>query len=549
MELIAQSTKQTYKYDIEDSIKHKTLYKNYEYFDDYSYSTSDKIGLYIRKNKDKYEIIFFQEDGPKTKEALVNMIRWRLSGKSDEVGHKGGGNKRNLYGFNADKFTIFMRNNDTVFRCGAYPNKMLKFANENLGPHGETVFRAKIDSNEYISWPESEDLDEMPSWYSVLYEKILNESCFKPNYMIKLELNKLPKEYSNEMEWSEYINQVRAKQYKIDIHLKNEILGMDEYKTYENIDLVGDGSKEHNIIVGLYLNGDVFYLKVKDKYISIDTPTNGPLEDMTGLVHWGDIDMYIMTDKYFNKQLKEFNNNCENKSKADDFYGVYLKLNGKLTNYLPVGGNPLPMSKNNKIHDGKSNNKFRMVIVPNNENCRDKRIFNLLIVTEAIKALSGFLDKSPYKKIIKLTIDIFKGIDITKKKGKKDPPPPKPPGPLVYGGGYIVKLPNNLWKYGIVNDYNRHDNRINEHLAGCIEKVELFTGKKIEYPSVMLCHRTRPINNYSAWEEEVGNILNDYNGYGIDLFESDNGERNREYFICDNDDLITQTILERIKDI
>ena len=548
MELIAQSTKQTYKYDIEDSIKHKTLYKNFEYFDDYSYSTSDKIGLYIRKNKDKYEIIFFQEDGPKTKEALVNMIRWRLSGKSDEVGHKGGGNKRNLYGFNADKFTIFMRNNDTVFRCGAFPNKMLEFANKNLGPHGETVFRAKIDSNEYISWPEEEDLDEMPSWYSVLYEKILNESCFEPNYMIKMELNDLPKEYSNKMDWSEYINQVRAKQYKIEIHFKNEILGMDEYKKYGNIDLVGDGSKEHSIIVGLYLNGDVFYLKVKDKYISIDTPTNGPIEDITGLVHWGDIDMYIMTDKYFNTQLKEFNIGAENKARADDFYGVYLKLNGKLTNYLPVGGNPLPMSKNNKIDDGKSNNKFRMVIVPNNKNCIEKTIFNLLIVTEAIKALSGFLDKSPYKKIIKLSIDIFKGNDITKTKVKTSPKP-KPPGPQVNGGGYIVKLPNNLWKYGIVNDYNRHDNRMNEHLAGCIEKVELFTGKKIEYPSVMLCHRTLPINNYSAWEEAVGNILNEYNGNGIELFESDNGEREREYFICDNDDLITQIILERIKDI
>ena len=302
--------------------------------------------------------------------------------------------------------------------------------------------------------------------------------------------------------------------------------------------------------MGLYLKDDVFYLKDKDKYISVDTPTNGYLEDMADLVHWGDIDMYIMDDIYFNAQLKEFNKDIGNgnKARADDFYGVYLYLNGKLTNYLPVGENPLPMSKNNKIYDGKSNNKFRMIIIPNNENCIDKDIFNLLIRTETIKALSGFLHKSPYKKIIKLSIEIFKGNDITKTKVKTSPKP-KPPGPQVDGGGYIVKLPNNLWKYGIVNDYNRHDNRMNEHLAGCIEKVELFTGKKIEYPSVMLCHRTLPINNYSAWEEAVGNILNEYNGNGIELFESDNGERDREYFICDNDDLITQTILERIKDI
>ena len=84
--------------------------------------------------------------------------------------------------------------------------------------------------------------------------------------------------------------------------------------------------------------------------------------------------------------------------------------------------------ENNKIDDGKSNNKFRMVIVPNNKNCIEKRIFNLLIITEAIKSLSGFLDKSPYKKIIKLSIDIFKGNDITKTKVKTSPKP-KPPGP------------------------------------------------------------------------------------------------------------------------
>ena len=63
----------------------------------------------------------------------------------------------------------------------------------------------------------------------------------------------------------------------------------------------------------------------------------------------------------------------------------------------------------------------------------------------------------------------------------------------------------------------------------------------------MVCYKTPPINNYNGWEENVGNLLSEYNGKGIQLFKADRGAKDREYFICENDDLITQEILPKLK--
>ena len=66
------------------------------------------------------------------------------------------------------------------------------------------------------------------------------------------------------------------------------------------------------------------------------------------------------------------------------------------------------MNISSDIISQKSTNLFRFVIIPG-EACRDPNIFNSLIKTETIKALSGFLDKSPYKYIIKLAMNIYRG--------------------------------------------------------------------------------------------------------------------------------------------
>ena len=69
-----QSTQQNYKNDIDDSLKQKTVYKIYEYLDDYSYGNSNSIGILIINIKDKPNLILFQPDGPKKKKYYEKII-------------------------------------------------------------------------------------------------------------------------------------------------------------------------------------------------------------------------------------------------------------------------------------------------------------------------------------------------------------------------------------------------------------------------------------------------------------------------------------------
>ena len=62
------------------------------------------------------------------------------------------------------------------------------------------------------------------------------------------------------------INQVRAKQYKISIHFKNELIGQEKYENYENIDLIGFNYplKETEKYIDIWIdkeNKKKFYLK------------------------------------------------------------------------------------------------------------------------------------------------------------------------------------------------------------------------------------------------------------------------------------------------
>ena len=80
--------------------------------------------------------------------------------------------------------------------------------------------------------------------------------------------------------------------------------------------------------------------------------------------------------------------------------------------------------------------------------CIDPKYFNALIRSETIKALSGFLDKSPYKKIIEISMDIYKGVSFKDKPVKS--PKVKTDSTKVIGGVYIVYFGYGLWKYGLI---------------------------------------------------------------------------------------------------
>ena len=538
-----QSTKQNYKSDIEDSLKQKTVYKNYEYFDDYSYGNSESIGFLLTNIKDKPNLILFQSDGPKTIEIMRKLLEWRKSGYSKEIGHKGGGNKRNIYGFKSDKTHIFNNlGNSSILKSETCPNKIFNLSNSNIS---EDEFRNRIDTSEFVIIPEIIDEDELPNWYNKLIQNICNSCSIKTNYIIRMELTEVPDEYTNKLLWNEFINQIRAKQYEIPIYFKNELIDMEIFETYNNIDLVGFKNKENEKTIELFININdysKFYLKLDNKIIDVNT---GNEIFNNNYIIWGKINMFVVNELYFNEQLKLYNNNLEDTLRAEDAYGVYLILNNKLTNYKPIEGNPLPPGKNNgiKTETSKNTNRFRMIFIPNNETCSNQNIFNALIRTETIKSLSGFLDKSQYKKIIKRSMDFYKG---NKTKINSSPKIKINRDDNPIGKVYILYLGCNLYKFGRVTNTKLYNKRKISHKNNSIEMVKKFTNKDMSIKQVIEIF-TLDTSSPKAIEEKICKILSEDISNKIKMFQSESANNeSREYFMCESLDHITQNIIPLI---
>lgn len=560
----SQSTKEIYRNDIEDSIKQKTVYKLYEYFDDYSYGSSKEIGMLLRSipkkvkvineyiEKDIYQLILFQEDGPSSELALRKLLEWRRSGLSNEVGHKGGGNKRLIYGLNADKVSIYMRKNkDFVITCETKPNDIHKLSLSNIT---EDEFHSLVDTSKYVKTPEEKEIDDLPSVYKNIFPIIEAETGIVPNYMMILDMEQLPQEFDNSDLWEELINQVRAKQYSIPIKFKNEILGMNQYEVYDNIDTVGLSKLEEGSLKQLELYIDFsthnFYIKEGESVINVINYTK--TEKSSSMLLWGTIHMFIVDEEHFITEFKKYNSIDKSfHKKWEDFYGVYFLLNGKLSNYLPISDSGIGLSKSNHISSGnhQSCSRFRIVIVPNNSVCNNTNYFNSLIRTETIKALSGFLDSSPYKKIIKYSKDIYKGKNPSIKKSKpKSKVSPRPVVPVVDSGGiYLIWLGCDLWKFGKVSTYTRMNHRITEHSNNSLAILNEFN---ISIPDDMkqtaIQYYTKKTDNPAGLEEKVGKEL-------IKLYQKDScitiygnkGDKTkiREYFRCSDHNYIVNTVI------
>ncbi len=547
-----QSTKESYKDDIEDSLKQATIHKNFEYFDDYSYGESKSIGFWLTDIKGKTYLYLLQPDGPKEIEIMKKLLEWRRSGKSDEIGHKGGGNLRNIYGFKSTKTTIISKlNDDYVLFCETNPNKLYDLSISDID---EDTFRGESDTSKYIKSPEITAIDDLPRWYDDVFKQIKHESGITPNYMIRMELTELPNEYTNKDLWNTYINQVRAKQYDIPIYFKNEYASMETYKTYKNIDLVGfhDKKKKDEKTIKLYIHKmDLsFFYKEEEDYKNVeDVSLKASINE---LLEWGTIHMFIADKGYINDQLKIYNTDLLQSLRVEDFSGVYLKINNKLTNYIPISGKPIGDSRNNglNIEDNKSKSTgyFRMIIIPNNNTCKEQKYFDSLVKTETIKALSGFLYGSPYDKILKTYMDIFKGKPSTKKIVLKPNPKLKSPKPKSNGGVYIVYLGLGLYKFGRVDTYDRLKKRVKEHKKNSIEVVKDFTGETMKGSNVTIIYE-KETTTAKGDEENINGILRSHNGK-IDLFESRASKNEeREYFKCNDIDFIIQDIIPLIDKI
>lgn len=570
-----QSTKEVYRTDLEDSLKQKTVYKLYEFFDDYSYGKSTKIGFLIKKKGDKIYLILFMDDGPKTKEQLRKILEWRRSGDSHEIGHQGGGNKRNIYGHKSNQCDLIVKlDNENILYASTKPNKIYELSISDIS---EDNFRSNVDTSAYIVVPEEKEEEDMPTWYLRLYNNIKEEAEFEPNYIIRMELTEIPAEYSNRQKYNEMINQIRAKQYNIQICLKNELLDDDNYKTYNNIDLVGFLNKENEKKINVMYDiiNDTFYIQTTiknapnvtnvtngadgadgtEKSVLINV-LNGKIEDIElsdNIIKWGHIIMFIVNESHFKEQNSTYNKDIEENIKAEDSYGVYLLLNDKLTNYKPFEGNHLPPGKNNGIEyknpetniiETKNTNRFRIIFVPEN-----KIYFNKLIKTETIKSLTNFLEKAPYKKIIRIAMDIYRNKYVNKTK-KTIKPKKKVDETNKPGGCYLCFLGYGVWKYGLVTNYNELSRRKNEHFNQSIEKVQLFSQKTMKYKNCTIYWNIKT-NNPRGIEEKISKILKECNTDDrkfITLFEkANNSNEGREYFICNNHEYIIEDIIPKLE--
>ena len=548
--IFGQSTKESYKNDIETSRKQKTIYKIYEYFDDHSYCKSKALGFYLQKDEEEMYLYLFQEDGPKKIETLRKLLEWRRSGKSNEIGHKGGGNKRNIYGYECEEAYIIMKIDEKhAIRCCTSPNKLYQLSISDID---EETFRSESDSSTYITNPEQIKIKNLPAWYSHIYEKIKNESNINPNYIIRLELSKLPEEYSSLPHWNEFVNQVRAKQYDIPIYFKNEFLDMETYKTYSNIDLVGalDNNKIHQVDVKLYIDKNTknFYVYHNNKYINVKDKNDTTTVFSNEFIEWGKIEMYIVNKDYITNQLKIYNENAIDTLRHEDLYGVYLYLNDKFTNYKPMGPTKLlGDSRNNNIdkEEGQKNNgRFRMIFKPNKKECENSNIFDSLIQTKEIKALTEFLDKSPWKSIIDICMkNIYKGDSLEKQKPIKKVKINK----IKSGGVYVVYFGNGLWKFGLVEAYKEMNNRINKHKNESIQNIKDFinflSDKNISNKKVCIPIYKLETCNPQGMEEKIMKLIESNKQDKITIFQSNRSQNKiREYFVCNDFDYILKLI-------
>jgi len=260
--------------------------------------------------------------------------------------------------------------------------------------------------------------------------------------------------------------------------------------------------------------------------------------------------MFIVTKEYLHEELRKYNEGNPNKLRAEDFYGIYLVINGKLTNYLPFEGKILGDSRNNNIsNEGgqKNNGRFRMILKPDKDTCKNSLLFDALINTCDIKALTGFLDKSPWKQIKTLSMSIFKGDDIIKKPTEVKSIHKVKITATKDGGVYLVYLGNGLWKFGLVKDYDNMDSRLNDHKNESISKIEEFIDKLNNklIPKQKKCYVVYSIKTSTpnGCEEKISKIMEEYSNGKITLLECERSSNTiREYFVCDDFDYISESI-------
>ena len=519
------STKETFKAEIESSRSIPINELLYEFADDYSYSNADHIGFHIYKEYDesencnKYYLVTFMDKGPESLELLNKLLQWRKSGLSSEIGHQGGGNKRCIYGHYSNNTCLISRLNE--FKCikaETKPNDIYNLSKSNIS---EEEFRKKSDSSLYIKTSEEFNIKDMPSWYHEYYDK---HKSMSPNWMIRMDINiDEHKDYTDKSKFIRLINKFSMKNYNIPIYFKNELIEDEDFGTnfekFENIDMMGINHNIDKLKLELYFNDKKnAFLKYNDKYYNCNDLGLKKMKfsetafsnDADNLIYYGNILLYKIENDYFKSQMKILNE--DNHGLTEEyFYGTYILLNGKQTNYCPLEGKLLGQSKDNKIsynHGStkKSCNSYRFVLEPK---C-DNDTLNKLIVTQTVKAKTHFRNDSNYKNIIGLANKIYKYFN-------DEPLTPSPEPIIVDGCNYIYSFGTyntkeygmvTLCKYGLVENYKKNEKkRFDTHKRESKKYVKIFIGEDIEQNICKHLWRSIPHDTEHGFEEQISNII------------------------------------------
>jgi len=555
-------TKQTWRDEINESISHKTEHKLSEFFDDYTYAEqidtakrNVKMGIFVC-DKELLDtttpvVALFMEYGPPSTALMIKLLEWRMSGDSLEIGHKGGGNLRNIYGHKSSCTSLFSRLDDTdCLFAETYPNKIYDYSKTNID---ESTFSSAVNSSEFVNKPQHKKLSRLPAWYNVLYDKIKSGSGVSPGFIVCMELTDVSS-YDKIDSWNYIINILSANQYKIPIYVKNELVGDKDFLKLNNIDLVGFNKCSGKRVIELHFNTVTkeFYIMHDNKLVEVTKKKLIPKTD--DIVLWGHISMFIADSTYFKEQLKLFNKNLTADKRISthaEFYGAYIQLNDKLTSCKPIKMPTDPQGKANKISEGKDCNLFRLIIKPGSDICHDPGTFNALVNTKTIKPLTDFSDKSPSKAIIQISMDIYKNKEILKSKKVKNPSPKPIHKKEVMGGCYLVLLGGGLWKYGHVTMWDKLGDRIKQHKSESIDRIKTFIKTDVTEKYAIEYWSNSSIE-YKGLEEKIGHMISNnrilHGEMKIEVFLQDRTDNeDREYFRCDDINYMMYTIIPKIK--
>ena len=264
--------------------------------------------------------------------------------------------------------------------------------------------------------------------------------------------------------------------------------------------------------------------------------------------------MFIVSKDYFDNNFKLFNTDNKNRMIQEDLYGIYLYLNNKITNYLPFEGKLLGDSRNNlmEVEGIKRTSLFRMILRPNTLNCKNYDIFESLIETREIKALTGFTNKSPWKEIKDLSMKLFKDENILMKSASRKKKLKTKETSTKSGGNYIVYFGNGLWKYGMVTNYSNMKDRLSTHKCESIDNIIKYKDflKNKEDPKNKICITMYACETDTpkATEENIRIILEKNKTNKITLIESCRStNETREFFVCDDFDYIINIIESNLR--